>query len=63
MSGSSSSRSRSMTSATSWADGAEKSCGWEDDSRAGDLRLNEAASANIPLATRVMAGPADKLKW
>ena len=35
----------------------------EEHSRAGILRLNEAASTSIPLVTKVMAGPAGKLKW
>ena len=35
----------------------------EQDSQTGTLRLNKIASTNIPLATRVMAGPAVKLKW
>ena len=35
----------------------------EEDSQAGAFRLKETTSTNIPLATRVMAGPAGKLKW
>ncbi len=39
------------------------SCFREQDSQSEVLRLNEATSTNIPLAIRVMAGPAGKLKW
>jgi len=35
----------------------------EEDVQTGALRLNATASANIALATRVMAGPAGRLKW
>jgi len=35
----------------------------EEDSQARAFRLKETTSTNIPLATRVMAGPAGKLKW
>ena len=35
----------------------------EEDSQAGALHLNETVSANIPLATRGMAGLAGQLKW
>ena len=34
----------------------------EEDYQAGAFRLKETTSTNIPLATRVMAGPAGKLK-
>ena len=33
------------------------------DSQTEALRLNETTSTNIPLATRVIAGPAGRLKW